>query len=85
MISGPESAEAKRDEKCSEGEKEKQRIRRKLTSKPGDVSGHSLLLLNYLIVVKGKTLLREFQIRFDSAVFFEEGLEGSGPKVKGYL
>ena len=85
MISGSESAEVKRDEKWSEGEKDSKESEGKLTSEPGDVSGHSLLLLNHLIVVKGKTLLRELQISFDSAVFFEEGLEGSGPKVKGYL
>ena len=65
--------------------KGKKRTRRKLTSEPGDVSGHSLLLLDHLIIVKGKTLLRELPISFDSAVFFEEGLEGGGPKGKSLL
>ena len=85
MISGSENAEDKRDKRCSGGERDSRESEGKLTSEPGDVSGHSLLLLNHLIVVKGKTLLRELQIRFDSAVFFEEGLEGGGLKVKGLL
>ena len=85
MISGSESVEDKRDKRCSEVEKGSRESEGKLTSEPGDVSGHGFLLPNYLIVIKGKTLFRELQIRFDSAVFFEEGLEGSGPKVKGYL
>ena len=65
--------------------KGKKRTRRKLTSEPGDVSGHSLLLLDHLIVVKGKALLRELQICLDAAVFFKEGLEGGGPKGKSLL
>ena len=85
MISGSESAEVKRDERCSEGEKGSRESEGKFTSEPGDVSGHSLLLLNYLIVIKGKTLPRELQISFDSAVSFEEGLEGGGPKGKSLL
>ena len=83
MISGSENAEVKRDKSCSGGDRDSRESEGKLTSEPGDVSGHSLLLLNHLIVVKGKTLFRELQISFDAVVFFEEGLEGSGPEVKG--
>ena len=83
MISSSENAEVKRDKRCSGGERDSRESEGKLTSQPGDVTGHSLLLLNHLIVVKGKTLLRKLQVSLDAVVFFEEGLEGSGPEVKG--
>ena len=85
MISGSENAENKRNKTCSGGERDSRKSEGKLTSEPRDVTGHSLLLLNHLIVVKGKALLHELQICLDAAVFFKEGLEGGGPKVKGLL
>ena len=57
----------------------------KLTSQCADNICHRLLLLNNLIIVKGKALLRELQFGLDAAVLLKEGLEGVGPEVESVL
>ena len=85
MIIGSDNAKKKRDKKCTEGERDSRISEGKFTSQSGDIIGHCLLLLNNLIIVKGKALLRELQICLDAAVLLKEGLEGVGPEVKSVL
>ena len=85
MFIGSNNAKVKRDKKCTGGKRDSRISEGKLTSQCGDNICHHLLLLNNLVVVKGKAVFRKLQIAFDAAMLLKEGLEGVGPEVKSVL
>ena len=85
MIIGSDNAKMKKGKRCTEGERDSRISEGKLTSQRGDNICQRLLLLNNLVVVKGKAVFRELQFGFDAAMLLKESLEGVGPEAESML